>query len=429
MWVMGVTRVTSRVSGLIIASFLLTACGGSSDLTLLETQKKLEDASIPCEEPEFNNRVDDSKIEAFRLEAPGLPSKTGLVVPDHEHLTCLDRPDGDFDTRYEIVIFADSATKDEYLINQCAARTFPITGYFDLRSAQDAAIGTNWVGYSEEDSIVRPKDLADALGGSWEQVDDLCGDYSEDIAGLEEFQEAVTKWDEVAAQLLAEQEAEEEALQKAEEEARQKAEEARQKEAERVAAREGCQKQPVAGCQVKNQDFSGADFSGQNLQNVRFEDTNLANADFSGAKLDGAKFWSSDINGASFVDASLIDSTFYVYEYRSEKRNRVADFSDANLSGSRVTMEGLIGSTFEGANMSGSVLEGKVPWKVDFTDADLSGASISTKTTDLAGRSSEEVLDKPAYTYATWSNTTCPSGDVVDDPLDCPVDPRGKLKK
>ena len=98
-------------------------------------------------------------------------------------------------------------------------------------------------------------------------------------------------------------------------------------------------------------DFSQADLTGANLKSVTVTYSDLENAKLNRANLEGARFSFSSANGADFAGANLVGVAFKGTSLRS------ASFAGANLR------EAFFGN--------GVYIDG-----VDFTDADLTGASF-----------------------------------------------------
>jgi uncharacterized protein YjbI with pentapeptide repeats/uncharacterized Zn finger protein (UPF0148 family) len=125
-----------------------------------------------------------------------------------------------------------------------------------------------------------------------------------------------------------------------------------------------CSYQDLSGADLRETNFSGADFSGANLNGADFYEADLWNANFSGANLNGAVFKYTDLRNAHLSGLDLSGGG----------RLRGADLSGANLSGAN-----LKGADLRDVNFSGADLKG-----ADLQDADLSG-SFTRKATNLSG--------------------------------------------
>jgi len=132
----------------------------------------------------------------------------------------------------------------------------------------------------------------------------------------------------------------------------------------------------LEGFQLSFNDFSQADLTGANLKSVVVKHSELKSAKFIGANLEGAWFEHSSANGA--------------------------DFSGANLAGARFMGTSLQSASFDGANLreasfgNGGYIDG-----VDFTDADLTGASFGVMF------NSSFIVKLPIY-----CRTTMPDGSL-----------------
>jgi uncharacterized protein YjbI with pentapeptide repeats len=418
-------RTASIAGAVLITAATLTACGGGSndDLSALDATRLLEEAGVPCDEQDIEKREGEKNV-FFEDEEPN-------IGPDVSVLTCEVTGGG-----YGIYVYEESDETLEWQDDYCSRTVFDryfaqtFTGEEDAEGV-DFAYGANWVALASEDALVATSDLAEALGGETGDVDSICSERDDFDTWKER---GVAAADEsIASSLEAEQrEREEREAQEAQEQAqaekRQEALDDRKAAAEeRKEAAEQCEETPTAGCVFSNQNYSGRDFSGQDLEGVVFNQTNLDGADFSGAKLSGARFTNNSLNGTTFAGADLSDSRFVGVFFKSSNEN--VDFSLADLSRAHLNMDYFDQTSFRGAKLNQAITEGQSEWTVDFTDADLTDARVSTGVVEGALGSFGTELENPPYTYAVWSNTTCPSGDVVDDPLDCPIDSRGTTLK
>ena len=104
-----------------------------------------------------------------------------------------------------------------------------------------------------------------------------------------------------------------------------------------------------------NSQLTGKDFSGQVLQSAEFSNANLQLTNFTDADLRGAIFSYSTMTKANLHGADL------TYGMADQ-----VDFSDADLSDGVFVETIMLGSTFDGVDISGA----------DFTDALLDGAQV-----------------------------------------------------
>lgn len=123
-------------------------------------------------------------------------------------------------------------------------------------------------------------------------------------------------------------------------------------------------------------DFNRADLTGANLKGVFVTYSDLGGATLNGANLEGAWFQHSSANGADFSGANLAGVAFWGTNLRS------ASFAGANLR------EAFFGN--------GGYIDG-----VDFTDADLTGASFGVMF------NSSFIVKSPIY-----CRTTMPDGSL-----------------
>ncbi|MDY7094528.1 MAG: pentapeptide repeat-containing protein [Acidobacteriota bacterium] len=91
---------------------------------------------------------------------------------------------------------------------------------------------------------------------------------------------------------------------------------------------------------------SGADYSGQDLQDRNFSNQDLAGANFTGADLQGATFAGADLQGADFTAANL---------GLSPSNQRPASFSRANLDGACFNQSLMVRTDFQFASLNCSV--------------------------------------------------------------------------
>ena len=107
-------------------------------------------------------------------------------------------------------------------------------------------------------------------------------------------------------------------------------------------------------------DFSGADFSGQNLAYVDFRNAILKGADFSNAVLVGANFSGAILSNAIFIEARLTGTQFVRAQANGARFNRAeflgancsnADFSEGDFTEANLDCTDLTGCDFSHALM------------------------------------------------------------------------------
>jgi uncharacterized protein YjbI with pentapeptide repeats/beta-lactamase regulating signal transducer with metallopeptidase domain len=130
--------------------------------------------------------------------------------------------------------------------------------------------------------------------------------------------------------------------------------------------------------------FSGVDFSHSRLAGASFRNAVLSGCDFSDADLTGVDFTGVKMSGCEFTNARLTSSTL-----RDVLNSCTGcDFSNANLAGLNLSGVRASGDDFTKANLRGVNFNGAYLTGMDFSDADLDGASLSGTTLngcDLSG--------------------------------------------
>lgn len=177
-----------------------------------------------------------------------------------------------------------------------------------------------------------------------------------------------------------------------------------------------------------NADLRGADFRGADLRGADFRGATLRHADFREAKLKGARFdapprggkqtrqtpsCNPNCQGANLADADL-----------SMAMLMKANLTGANLNGANLSQAQLIGVTASWASFIGTNLERMFAGAATFTSSNFTGANLSYSSfpnanfnyanftnATLLGATDE---DSATLDYATWSNTTCPPGNVTN---------------
>ena len=135
---------------------------------------------------------------------------------------------------------------------------------------------------------------------------------------------------------------------------------------------------PLAGADLSDADFRGAELGGElvppygtGFLKADFSGATLAHADFTSAKFREASFAGAYIESAIFTDANLYKSNFAYARCRAPNFERAhlrgSDFSHASLRGPIFTDARLQESNFSHAYLSGA----------NFTNADLSGVDFS----------------------------------------------------
>lgn len=130
--------------------------------------------------------------------------------------------------------------------------------------------------------------------------------------------------------------------------------------------------------------FSGVDFSHSRLAGASFRNAVLSGCDFSDADLTGVDFTGVKMSGCEFTNARLTSSTL-----RDVLNSCTGcDFSNANLAGLNLSGVRASGDDFTKANLRGVNFNGAYLTGMDFSDANFDGASLSGTTLngcDLSG--------------------------------------------
>ena len=149
-----------------------------------------------------------------------------------------------------------------------------------------------------------------------------------------------------------------------------------------------------------DEDYIGADLSGQNLQGRDFSDQDMTDANLSG----------SNLEGANFEDASLVHANFSGAILRGAMLND-ADLTGANLSGANLEACSLEDAVLVQVNLSGAVLHDAQLEDANLTGANLSGAMLANANLNDA------TLVNVNFTGANLSSTNMRDADLSDADL------------
>jgi hypothetical protein len=149
-----------------------------------------------------------------------------------------------------------------------------------------------------------------------------------------------------------------------------------------------------SGVDIDSGDFSGVDFSGMDLRGADFRNNrydiclNFSGADFTGANLEDAKFAGADLSGAIFKDANMAGADISSCPMDGAIFED-ADLRDARIRGTPLPQRGI---NFRGADLSGVEVS-----QLFIADSDFTGAKFNLN--------SEEVMDwvkeiRSDYRYA-----------------------------
>ena len=136
----------------------------------------------------------------------------------------------------------------------------------------------------------------------------------------------------------------------------------------------------LAGVNLAGADLTGADLTGADLTGAVLDEADLSDAILSGAKLTGVSLSSADLSN---LDLAGTDFSNCTGEY--------ADFSNANLSGAKFVGAKLPRSDFDRCNIEGADFR-----RADLQDADFSGVQarhINMEEANITGLRSGEQSD------------------------------------
>jgi uncharacterized protein YjbI with pentapeptide repeats len=155
--------------------------------------------------------------------------------------------------------------------------------------------------------------------------------------------------------------------------------------------------------------FEDADFSYANIigggSGEGFRQTNFTNANFSHATLTG-RFPEANLSNASFSYASI----------------NGPDMTDSNFTGTNFSHVTITGGIFRNANFSNADLTNATISDIQdnppdgyFNNADFTNADLSNATITNASFRGAKNMDQANLTGITWINTNCPNGSNSDD--------------
>jgi uncharacterized protein YjbI with pentapeptide repeats len=171
---------------------------------------------------------------------------------------------------------------------------------------------------------------------------------------------------------------------------------------------------PAKGAgRLRDQDLTGADFSGMVLEKTNFQSARLAGARFVRARLAGANFSQADLAGADFSGADLRGARFNfadLSQARFQNARMVgADLSDAVLIGANLreadlTKAHLLRAQLEQADLGGCVLKSADLEQADLSQARMPGANLTKARLAFA------VLEGADLTRCVARQAVAPSG-------------------
>jgi uncharacterized protein YjbI with pentapeptide repeats len=142
----------------------------------------------------------------------------------------------------------------------------------------------------------------------------------------------------------------------------------------------------LGGLDLRNLDLSGLDFKGATLAASNLFGSDLSRADLSKADLKGARLDRVTIIGTRFDGADLSDTSFLrpsSFSTLAAPRNEAPSFAGTNLARARIFGR-FNRSSFRGADLSGAMLApfnktGFIEhiWRTELAGADLANANLS----------------------------------------------------
>jgi len=126
----------------------------------------------------------------------------------------------------------------------------------------------------------------------------------------------------------------------------------------------------LRGANLAGADMERAELIGTELQRANLSEANLTTVNLSGARLDGVDLSGANLNITDLSDASLVAANL------SDTMADGADLSGANLSKAKLAHARLPGVRFSKCNLAGADLTGGILNRADFSDADLTDATL-----------------------------------------------------
>ncbi|MFZ1984846.1 MAG: DUF2169 domain-containing protein, partial [Desulfatitalea sp.] len=171
---------------------------------------------------------------------------------------------------------------------------------------------------------------------------------------------------------------------------------------------------PAKGAgRLRDQDLTGADFSGMVLEKTNFQSARLAGARFVRARLAGADFSQADLEGANFQGADLRKARFNFADLSQASfqgaKMAGADLSDAVLTGANLreadlTKARLLRAQLGQADLGGCVLKSADLEQADLSQAQMPGANLTKARLAFA------VLEGADLTRCVARQAVAPSG-------------------
>jgi uncharacterized protein YjbI with pentapeptide repeats len=146
----------------------------------------------------------------------------------------------------------------------------------------------------------------------------------------------------------------------------------------------------LRGKNQSNKDLTNNNLSNTDFQNYNFENSNLSGANLSGCRFTECNFTNTNLNGANLVDAyfenSFLNQTIFInanlentiFDTNNRRLPFKIDFKDANLKGSMISLD-LFEANFTNVNLTDATIFDSKFGFTDFNGANLNG----TKFTDV----------------------------------------------
>ncbi len=168
----------------------------------------------------------------------------------------------------------------------------------------------------------------------------------------------------------------------------------------------------LRGITLSDNDFSGWDFSGQNLEYSFIHDMTFAGTNFASADLANTQFVDSTLTNADFTNAIVKDTYFNnVTGFTYEQLKSTKSYQDKDLGSIGFSSCYLSGWDFNGQSMSGANLGWATLNDTTFVNADLSDANFfyaSMTNVDLRGAN----VENADFDRATYKNTIMADGVI-----------------
>ena len=126
---------------------------------------------------------------------------------------------------------------------------------------------------------------------------------------------------------------------------------------------------------LNNNDLSGWNFEGQNLNSACFYEATLTNANFTNANLNSAWFDKATLTNANFTNATIWNASFNsAVGFTKEQLYSTVSYKNKDLEGVKLSNNNLSGCNFEGQNLNSAWFGEATLTNANFTNANLTSA-------------------------------------------------------